>query len=85
VAAIALNALVASFDDAPDVSVSREAAYHADTVPQPLSAAGTPATVSAPIRSLFQTDCIGIKLSMQASWGLRATGAVAVISSGLTW
>ena len=36
------------------------------------------ATISAPVRSMWQTDTIGLRLLMTASWGLRHP-------SGLAW
>jgi hypothetical protein len=71
--------------DTPRFAVSNEATLHEeDTTPLPLSATGTPNTVAAPMRSLFQTDSIAIRLSLYVTWAMRRTGMVAVVV-GATW
>ena len=78
VIAIAVNAL-ASAIGAPDIDTKRgeESTVHMDSVPLQISTPGTPATIAAPVRSLWQTDSAAVRLRIPASWGLRATGAVA--------
>ena len=45
---------------------------------------GSPPTVAAPTRSLWQTAAIGLRCLIDADWLLRRTGAVATIT-GVTW
>ena len=67
--------------DAPRFAVSNEATLHEeDTTPLPLSATGTPNVVAAPMRSLFQTDSVAIRLSLFLSWTMRRTGMVHTVS-----
>lgn len=68
-------ALVASIDPAPRFDVSEQALLHMDTDPAQISTGGA---IAGGVRSLFQTDTIGLRLILQAAWALRAP-AVAVI------
>jgi hypothetical protein len=78
VMAVALNALVVAIDPEPRFSVSKDAVYHAeDTAPEPISGAN-------PVRSLWQTDTVGLRLMLDISWALRAPGSVAWVA-GVTW
>jgi hypothetical protein len=67
---------------APEVSSSRETILHQDTVPLPVSAPGAPATVSAPLRSLYQTDSVAVKVRLSADWALRDPQGLAWLSAG---
>ena len=73
VIAIATNALVSAFENVPRIEASREIAQAADTAP------GT-----QPTTSVFQTDNIALRLILPASWGLRASGALAYMT-GVAW
>ena len=72
--------------DTPRFAVSNEATLHMeDTTPLALGAgAGSPSTVAAPMRSLFQTDSIGIRLSLYVTWAMVRTGMVQTIAA-VTW
>jgi cytosine/adenosine deaminase-related metal-dependent hydrolase len=48
------------------------------------SASATPNTIAAPVRSLWQTDCIGVRMLLDVNWGLRRTGVVAWTQT-MTW
>jgi hypothetical protein len=79
VCAVALNSLVSAFDPQPMFSTSIETTLvMQDTAPGEFSTAGTPAVVSSPLRSMFQTDTIALRMVMQCAWGLRNAG-------GLSW
>jgi hypothetical protein len=68
--------------DAPRFAVSNEATLHEeDTTPLALGTAGSPNVVAAPMRSLFQTDSVAIRLSLFVTWTMRRTGMVQVIQS----
>jgi hypothetical protein len=82
VIAIATNALAAAIEPT-EIDVSRSATFHEeDTTPLPIVGAGGQA--AAPARSLFQTDCVALRLRLPVSWITRANGAVAVVT-GTTW
>src|SRR5262249_11087434 len=57
---------------------------HTDATPTPISATGTPNTIAAPVRSLYQTDTIAMRLILPAAWTWRTAGAVAWIQN-TTW
>ena len=75
---IATNALVSAFGTVPTIEASKEAVVHMDTAAGAVSTAGAPNVVAAPVRSLFQTDCISLKLRLPCAWTLRT-------ASGLAW
>jgi Phage capsid family len=78
VVAVASNALVSAMDPAPRFELSKSATVHTeDTSPAQLASVGTPNTVAAPMRSMFQSDSSALRLIMEVSWGLRTSGAVA--------
>jgi HK97 family phage prohead protease len=69
----------------PRFEVSDQATLHfEDTTPLDLASVGTPNTVAAPAKSLFQTDSIALKLVLPMNWALRRTGMVAW-TSAVTW
>jgi HK97 family phage major capsid protein/HK97 family phage prohead protease len=71
--------------DAPIFQASDQATLHMDdTTPLALSATGAPNTVAAPIRSLFQTDSLAIRMTLDMNWAMRRTGTTAFVSS-ITW
>src|SRR5690349_11290620 len=70
---VATNCIASSVDEVPKYETSREATLHMNTVPTAISTVGTPNVIAAPVRSLFQTDSIGVKISLGASWLLRST------------
>jgi HK97 family phage major capsid protein/HK97 family phage prohead protease len=71
--------------DAPSFIVSDQATLHMeDTSPAAISAVATPNTVAAPVRSLFQTDSLALRMIMQCNWTLRRTGTLAWTQS-ITW
>jgi len=86
VVCIATNALaVAGGNDPPRIQVSTEALLHfEDTSPLAIGTVGTPPTVAAPTRSLFQTDGVAVRLTADITWALRATGAISWTQS-VTW
>lgn len=82
---LAANCLAMASDGAIRFSSTSETTLHfEDTTPLAIGTAGTPATVAAPARSLWQTDCVAIRLVTNLNWDLRASGAVAWVQS-ITW
>lgn len=66
--------------DAPMFEASDQATIHVDDAPAPLSTGGGP-TVATPIRSMFQTNSVALKMSMDVTWAMRRSGMVQYISS----
>lgn len=70
---------------APRFDVSDQATLHMeDTTPLAIGTAGSPNTVAAPVRSLFQTDSVALRMIMDVNWGMQRTGTVAWTQS-VTW
>jgi hypothetical protein len=66
----------------PEFALSRSAALHMEnTTPLPIGTPGSPATVAAPTRSMFQEDCVALRCVLPTSWAKRRTGATALASS----
>lgn len=64
--------------DDPRFDVSDQATIHMeDTTPLAIGTVGSPNTVAAPTRSLWQTDSIGIRMILPMNWAMRRTGTVA--------
>jgi len=75
----------AATGDEPRFDVSDQATLHMeDTTPLAISATGTPNTVAAPVRSLFQTDSLGLRMILDLNWTMRRSGMVAFVT-GVTW
>ncbi len=72
--------------DTPEYDVSEQATIHEeDTTPLAIGTTGTPPVVAVPIRSLWQTDTIGVRMTwLDSNWAMRRTGMVSFIS-GVTW
>jgi hypothetical protein len=69
VVAIETSSLVTGFDSVPEFNVSRAGTLHMeDDLPRHI-VDGAPAT---PVRSLFQTDSLALKMLLRASWAMRA-------------
>ena len=70
------QALAVAFGDRPEIVESRVALLHEDSVPTAIvPSGGSPAS---PLRSLFQTDSVGMRLKLPAAWVLRD-------ARGLAW
>ncbi|MEJ6847537.1 phage major capsid protein [Sinorhizobium fredii] len=69
--------------DTPRYSVSDQATIHEeDTSPQPI-VGGTPSPAT-PVRSLWQTDSIGVRMVLNVSWAMRRAGMIAFMED-VTW
>lgn len=82
--AVAPNAVTSAIDPLPNFSIAKSATLHTETAPTTLSAVATPNTVAAPVRSLWQTDTVGLRLIMDVAWGLRSTSGLAWLN-GVNW
>ena len=81
IVAVAPSALAATIG-APRFDTSRAGALHMASPASPLVAED--GTVSAPARSLYQTDTIALKTTFGIDWGLRSPLGIAWIS-GANW
>lgn len=71
--------------DEPRFDVSDQATLHMeDTSPTQIGTAGTPNAVAAPVRSMFQTDSLALRMIIDMNWAMRRSGVVAVVT-GVTW
>lgn len=71
--------------DEPRFDVSDQATLHMeDTAPTQIGTAGTPNAVAAPVRSMFQTDSLALRMIIDMNWAMRRSGVVAVVT-GVTW
>ena len=76
---------VAFAGGAPSWEVSDQATIHEETqTPLPIGTAGAPATVAAPVRSLYQTHSAAVKAVFELSWLILRPGAVQQLT-GVTW
>lgn len=67
-----------------EFDVSEQATLHMeDTTPLEI-VSGTGPTTADPVRSLFQTASIAVRMLLDVSWAMRRTGMVQYIS-GVTW
>jgi HK97 family phage major capsid protein len=71
--------------DDPRFDVSDQATLHMeDTTPLAIGTAGAPNTVAAPVRSLFQTDSLALRMILPMNWAMRRSG-VLVERTAVTW
>jgi hypothetical protein len=76
------TSFVSAFGTAPEFETVTQPLFHyEDTTPQDITG-GTPSP-AVPVRSLFQTDSIALRMTLRAAWGMRAPH-VAVVN-GATW
>jgi hypothetical protein len=82
VVAVESSSFVSGLDGIPEFSTSKGATLHfEDTSPTDIVVGGTAA---APVKNLFQTDLIGLKMILRASWGMRNAKHVAIVEN-VTW
>ena len=83
VAVLEIASFVSGFGSTAEFNTTKVGALHMeDTTPADIVSAG--GTVAAPVKSLYQTDAIGLKTRLWATWGLRAAGHAQWIQ-GVTW
>lgn len=71
--------------DGPRFEISDQATLHFDdTTPTDITTAGSPAVAAYPVKNMFQTDMLALRLIMPINWTLRRTGVVAWVA-GVTW
>jgi HK97 family phage prohead protease len=71
--------------DAPRFELSDQATLHMeDTAPTDISTTGTPPVAAFPVKSMWQTDSIALRLILPVNWTIRRPGTVAWVA-GVTW
>jgi HK97 family phage prohead protease len=72
--------------DTPRFDVSDQATLHfEDTTPLQITTGAQGSAVAAtPVRSMFQTDSLALRMILPMNWALRRTGSVAWVT-GVTW
>jgi hypothetical protein len=82
VIAVESSSFVSGLDGIPEFSSSIGATLHyEDTTPADIVSGGTAAV---PVKNLFQTDIVGLQMTLKAAWGMRNAKHVAIVS-GVTW
>ncbi len=83
--AVALSSVASVIDPTPRITISEAAVLHLeDTSPAQISSTTT--AVAAPLRSLFQSDTLAVRLVMQMNWAIRSTAANCVDwVTSITW
>jgi HK97 family phage major capsid protein len=72
--------------DTPEFDVSDQATIHEeDTTPLPISATGAPNTVAAPVRSLWQTYSMAVRMILPMNWAMRRVGMVSYMNANVGW
>ena len=85
VMAVATNAIAVAVDPVPRIEASRDTLTQLeDAAPVAIGTAGSPNVVAAPVRSMWQTDSVSLRVIMRVAWGLRSAGAVSWVS-GVSW
>jgi hypothetical protein len=82
VVAVEPSSLVSGFDPVPQFDVGQGPAPHFDDAATDIST--PPATVAAPVKSLWQTDSLALRMILRAAWAMRASGHVQVVT-GASW
>ncbi len=81
IVALAPNGVFSGYDGAPQIETGRESVIHFEQdAPLDISTPGTPPTVAAPAKSMFQSDMIAIRVRTNCAW-VAAPGAVQVINT----
>jgi hypothetical protein len=81
---VAPQGVASGSDGAPRVEASKDTTVHMNTAPAQIGTAGTPNAVAAPVRSLFQTDTLALKVRTKCAWSVVHPGSVAAVT-GATW
>jgi HK97 family phage prohead protease/HK97 family phage major capsid protein len=84
---IAIDAadFVAVGGEAPRFEISDQATLHLDdTAPADIVSGAAPGTPANPVKSLWQTDSLALRLILPINWTIRRPGVVAYVA-GVTW
>jgi hypothetical protein len=69
--------------DTPMFEASDQATIHMSDTPLEI-VSGTGPTTADPVRSMFQTNSVALKMMMDVTWNMRRTGMVQWIEN-VTW
>jgi hypothetical protein len=69
---------------APRIEASIESAVHMYDPATDLTTPGTPPVSAYPIKSIYQTDSVALRLILPATWALRSPSALAWVQN-VTW
>jgi hypothetical protein len=70
--------------EGPRMEISDQATLHMeDTTPLDIGTPGTPPTVAAPVKSMWQTDSLALRLIMSMNWIMRRP--VVAWTTGVLW
>jgi hypothetical protein len=84
---IAIDAadFVAVGGEAPRFEISDQATLHMeDTSPTDITTTGAPPVAAFPVKSMFQTDSLALRLILPTNWTIRRAGVVSWTQS-VTW
>jgi hypothetical protein len=85
VIAIDAGDFVSVSGDAPRFEISDQATLHMeDTTPTDITTTGTPPVAAFPVKSMWQTDSLALRLILPVNWAIRRPGTVAWVA-GVTW
>jgi hypothetical protein len=79
---VAANAVVSAIEGPPQIDARQDASVHFDDTPAEIVNVG--GVMARPVRSVFQTDEVALRLRWPISWGLRSSAGLAWVS-GTTW
>lgn len=83
--AVDASDFVSTTGDTPEFDVSDQATLHMeDTTPLPIVSGGGTPTTASPVRSLWQTASIGVRMIWDINWAMRRAGMVAKVEA-VTW
>jgi hypothetical protein len=82
VVCIAVNALVSAFNAEPRFELASEGTIINDTNPN--TNLDTSAVATQNPKCLFQTDSLGLRMTLEGSWALRSSSGLAWLS-GVAW
>jgi hypothetical protein len=77
--------LVLAIDDPTSDETEGAALHEEDTTPLPISSPDTPETITAPIRSLWQTAAAATRTLWSADWSVLTDGALQTITGTDGW
>ena len=83
VIAIDPRGLVHGFSGMPDIDIAREGSVHMSDTPLEV-VSGTGPTTADPVRSLYQTDAMAMRMFLEIAFAKRRSTAVAY-SDGINW
>jgi hypothetical protein len=82
VVAVEASSFASAIGAVPRFEVGKEMLIHEeDTTPTDIVVSGTPA---APVKSYYQIDAVGLRMTLEAAWGMRNAKHVAIME-GTSW